>query len=144
MEIIKHLSKRNFYLFFRRLKLVLAEMYYTPDGKYKAEKKSIDYSKSVLKTAKSCGRGLKVHGHSIVTPNTTLGNNVNFNGMVITGRGEVTIGDNFHSGTDILIISQIHNYDKGAAIPYDATYIEKDVIIKDNVWLGSRDILLGG
>ena len=72
------------------------------------------------------------------------GNNVNFNGMRISGLGKVLIGDNFHSGTECMIITSYHNYDQGAKIPYDDTYISKDVVIEDNVWLGSRVIVLGG
>ena len=64
--------------------------------------------------------------------------------MSIVGAGKVEIGDNFHSGTDCLIITSIHNYDSGEAIPYDATYIHRPVVIGDNVWLGSRVIILGG
>ena len=85
-----------------------------------------------------------VNGKSYVTETTTLGNNVNFNGMEITGGGNVTIGNNFHSGRGCLMITQNHNYDYGKAIPYDDTYILKDIIIEDNVWLGERVILLGG
>lgn len=58
--------------------------------------------------------------------------------------GRVTIGNNFHSGPECLMITQIHNYDGGRAIPYDNTYLYKDVDIEDNVWLGSRVIVLGG
>ena len=96
------------------------------------------------RVAKSYGEGLKVNGESYVTPNTTLGNNVNFNGMKIQGSGNVIIGDNFHSGIECMIITSIHNYDKGNAIPYDDTIISKDVIIEDNVWLGNRVIILPG
>ncbi|XCN73779.1 MAG: acyltransferase [Candidatus Electrothrix aestuarii] len=127
--------------FLRRLKLLLAEMYYTPDGQYR--KKTVDFKCSVIRAAKSYGSNLKVNGKTTVTNNTVLGNNVNFNGMSITGRGRVEIGDNFHSGPDCLIISQIHNYDDGQAVPYDATYLSKPVLIKDNVWIGSRVIILG-
>ena len=74
---------------------------------------------------------------------TELGNNTNFNGLEINGTGRVVIGDNFHSGIDCLIITQNHNYE-GTEIPYDSTYIVKDVIIEDNVWLGDRVIILGG
>lgn len=98
----------------------------------------------VSSKAKSVGVNLHVNAMSSVTYNTILGDNVNFNGMKITGRGKVCIGNNFHSGEDCLIIAQNHNYDYGEAIPYDDTYIPLDVIIKDNVWLGSRVIILGG
>lgn len=90
------------------------------------------------------GDGLKVNGPSGVTKKTFLGNNVNFNGMKIGGGGKVTIGDNFHSGPECLMISQNHNFNSGTAIPYDSTYLYKDIVVKDNVWLGSRVIVLGG
>lgn len=92
----------------------------------------------------SCGSNLHVNRYSKVSANTILGDNVNFNGMTIYGEGYVTIGNNFHSGKDCLMISENHNYDNGTAIPYDSTYIPKDITIEDNVWLGDRVIVLGG
>lgn len=56
----------------------------------------------------------------------------------------MAIGDNFHSGHACLMITDIHNYDAGNAIPYDSTLIIKDIVIEDNVWLGDRVIILGG
>ena len=94
--------------------------------------------------AKKCGKNLHVNGFSIVSRVTVLGENVNFNGMRISGIGRVVIGDNFHSGKGCLMISQNHNYDSGNAIPYDDTYTPKDILIGDNVWLGDRVIVLGG
>ncbi|HVK99018.1 MAG TPA: acyltransferase [Dongiaceae bacterium] len=87
---------------------------------------------------------VSVGGPTRLTRNTYLGNNVNFNGLVISGGGKVTIGDNFHSGPGCLFICQNHNFDGGEAIPYDNSYIFKDIDIGDNVWLGSRVIVLGG
>lgn len=87
---------------------------------------------------------LHVNRFSMVSRRTYLGNNVNFNGMRISGCGKVVIGNNFHSGRECLIISQNHNYDFGKTIPYDDTYIAKDISIGDNVWLGDRVIILGG
>jgi acetyltransferase-like isoleucine patch superfamily enzyme len=76
--------------------------------------------------------------------NTHLGRNCNFNGIVVEGGGKLIIGDNFHSGTDVHIITQNHNFDEGTRVPYDSTYIYKDVIIEDNVWVGTGVIILGG
>lgn len=104
----------------------------------------IRYGYQVRKVARKVGIHLKVNGKSSVTPSTILGNNVNFNGMRISGKGKVTIGNNFHSGVDCLMITHIHNYDNGKAIPYDDTYIYKDITIEDNVWVGDRVIILGG
>ena len=102
------------------------------------------YTPRIRRKAGSCGKALSVNGKSRVTKNTHLGNNVNFNGMEIVGRGKVVIGDNFHSGPGCLMLSQIHNYDEATAIPYDKTVIPKDITIEDNVWLGNRVIVLGG
>ena len=99
---------------------------------------------NVALSAAHAGEGLRVNGPSSVTGTTYLGKNVNFNGMRITGGGRVTIGDNFHSGPECLMITSVHNYDSGSAIPYDGTYIHKDIVIGDNVWLGTRVIVLGG
>lgn len=98
----------------------------------------------VLKIVKSHKGHVFVGGPTRLTRNTVLNTNPNFNGMIIKGGGNVIIGDNFHSGEECLIITQYHNYDTGNAIPYDNTYIYKDVLIGDNVWLGDRVILLGG
>lgn len=43
-----------------------------------------------------------------------------------------------------MMITHVHNYDHGEAIPYDATYLHKNIKIEDNVWLGNRIILMGG
>lgn len=97
----------------------------------------------VRRRAAEVGAGLKVNHYSTVTRTTHLGTNVNFNGMKIVGSGRVVIGDNFHSGEGCLMISETHNY-LGTALPYDETYLEKPITIGENVWLGSRVIVLGG
>jgi acetyltransferase-like isoleucine patch superfamily enzyme len=101
---------------------------------------SIYYTFKVKIMAKEFGINLNVNGNSSVTKKTSLGNNVNFNGMNIAGGGRVKIGNNFHSGIDCMMITQIHNYDQGTKIPY----IFKDIVIEDQVWIGSRVIILGG
>lgn len=102
------------------------------------------YTKLVRMQCQSSEEKLTVNAKCIVSKTTVLGNNVNFNGMEIIGGGRVVIGDNFHSGRDCLMITQDHNYDTGEAVPYDQTYIYKDIHIEDNVWLGERVVLLGG
>lgn len=99
----------------------------------------------VKKTVNKFGSKLTVNFYSRLTSNTVLGNNVNLNGMIIRGNGKVRIGNNFHSGKDVLIINSFHKYDFGDSIPYDKfVKIDKDVIIEDNVWIGDRVIILGG
>ncbi len=98
----------------------------------------------VLRQAGSHMGEVHVGGPTMVDKGTTLKLNVNFNGMIINGFGEVEFGNNFHSGTGCLIITSNHNYDSGKKIPYDETHIKKKVIIGDNVWFGDRVIVLPG
>lgn len=106
--------------------------------------KRVFHTSRVKRICASCGEELRVNGKTIISPNTHLGHHVNINGMIINGKGEVYIGNYFHSGAECLIITQNHNYDNGSAIPYDDSYIVKSVDIKDNVWLGSRVTILPG
>ncbi len=103
-----------------------------------------NYTRRVKNIVGSYGNDLKVNGKCVVTKNTYLGNNVNFNGIHIQGKGKVRIGDNFHSGIECMIITDIHNYDSGDAIPYDSSVISRDVVIEDNVWIGNRVTILSG
>ena len=102
------------------------------------------YGNQVLRTALSIGANFYGSGFSWVYGYTILKNNVCFNGMRITGRGMVTIGNYFHSGENCSIITQTHNYDNGLSIPYDATSVYKNVEIADFVWLGSNVTILPG
>ena len=99
----------------------------------------------VRKRCGSCGERLRVNFKTIVTKNTVLGNNVNFNGMEISGGGNVKIGNYFHSGKNCHIITSVHDYDHGNAIPYDRNnFIHKNVTIEDCVWIGDGVNILGG
>ncbi len=98
----------------------------------------------VWRRAKRVGKGLHCNGSVHVTRHTELGDHVHFNGMKASGNGRLVIGDWFHSGEGLRIFTRNHNYDKGDAIPYDETYIAKDVVIGDFVWIGAQVILLPG
>lgn len=111
--------------------------------KMRIEAKTRIYGSKIFKDAKSIGKNLYCGGFSFVNKNTVLGDNVSFNGMQVHGDGNVKIGNYFHSAAGCLIITQNHNYE-GERIPYDDTYIYKDVEIGDCVWLGCRVIILPG
>lgn len=66
---------------------------------------------------------LFIGGKTLLSSNTALNHNPNFNGMIIKRGGQVTIGDNFHSGEDCLILTSINDYDNGYHIPYCKTFI---------------------
>lgn len=96
------------------------------------------------KCARTLGEGLQIGGVTLITSNTYLADHVSFNGMIIQGGGKVSIGKYFHSGENCRIICQNHNYDHGSAIPYDDTYMCKDVEIGDFVWIGTNVMILPG
>lgn len=86
-----------------------------------------------------------VNFYSRFTRFTTLGENCHFNGLTIRGKGEVIIGDNFHSGKGCIFINSNHQYNKANAIPYDThVKIDKKIAIEDNVWIGDKVLILGG
>lgn len=132
------------------LKAKLYTLFIYPKQKRKIEQQKCilnlttkHFGKQVLNKAKSIGKEFICNGYSKVTKNTVIKDYVSFNGMTVVGRGNVTFGNYFHSGTDILIITQNHDYE-GELIPYDDKYIVKDVEIGDCVWLGSRVTILPG
>ena len=98
----------------------------------------------VKKYSKECGENLTVNYSTIVTPNTKIGHHCNFNGMLIKGTGEVTIGNYFHSGRGCWLISSYHDYDHDDAIPYGRNNVITKTTIDDFVWLGDHVTIIGG
>lgn len=90
------------------------------------------------------GIGLTVNFPCAFTRTTQIGKYCHFNGMKVRGAGRLVIGDHFHSGEDILVLTQNHNYNRPTMLPYDNADRLKDVIIGAFVWVGSRAILLPG
>lgn len=104
---------------------------------------NVYYPLRIKRKAARVGKNLYCGGKSYVTSNTFLGDNVCFNGMSMSGNGKITIGIYFHSGVNCQIITSFHNYES-TMLPYDTSYVDKDVTIGDCVWLGNNIIILGG
>lgn len=98
----------------------------------------------VKKTVASHQNHIFVGGPVRLSKHTHLKAHVSFNGMQVIGNGKCTFGSYFHSGKECMVLTGIHNYDFGTAIPYDDTEINKDVVIEDFVWFGSRVTILPG
>lgn len=121
--------------------------FYIPNRKLRKKAKvkleTLLFGYKVITRAKRVGKGLKVTGYSSVNINTIIGENVRINGLKISGYGNVKIGNYCIFAPESFIITQNHNYE-GDTIPYDKTYIYKDVIIEDFAWIGARAMLLPG
>ena len=101
------------------------------------------FTKIVKKQVGKFGSNFKVNEMCRLNKSVIIKNNVNLNGMNVQGNGQVIIGNNFHSGKEILLITQNHNWKNAKKIPYDDDYILTNITIGDNVWLGSRVTILG-
>lgn len=84
-----------------------------------------------------------INFRTVLSANTSVGDNFNCNGLEVHGTGSVSIGNNFHCGKNCIIVTSTHNY-KGLAVPYDETDIVEDAVIGDNVWFGINVIVLPG
>lgn len=85
-----------------------------------------------------------IGGISKFNGNTYLGKNTNFNGIKVVGQGDFVVGDNFHSGSGLIVITSNHRFRNATRIPYDQEHILKTVKIEDNVWIGERVTILPG
>lgn len=114
-------------------------------GRLRNKAKNCKSYYKVRRMAKSVGKNLKITGNVRINRETVIGNNVGFNdGLCIDGAGKVIFGNNIATGRDLLIIAQSHDYDHGDKLPFGNKDIFKDIIIEDNVWIGSRVTLVPG
>lgn len=90
------------------------------------------------------GVGFTVNFPCLFSSTTEIGDYCHFNGMKVRGIGRLVIGDYFHSGDEILVITQNHNYRNPRVLPYDEGLVARDVKVGNYVWVGSRVILLPG
>lgn len=100
------------------------------------------YTRKARRAMTRSGIRLLVNGPCVFTGDVSVGDYCNFNGIRILGGGKVHFGNYFHSGIECMIITQNHNYE-GEKIPYDNTYVYKDVMIGDCVWFGNRVTITG-
>ncbi len=62
----------------------------------------------------------------------------------IGGQGSITIGHNFISGMNLVMVSSNHDY-YNVSIPYHrGEEIEGDILVGDSVWIGANSVVLPG
>lgn len=62
----------------------------------------------------------------------------------IGGKGSITIGENFMSGMNVVIISSNHDYETIVTPYHSGIEIAKDIVIGKNVWVGANSVILPG
>ena len=74
-----------------------------------------------------------------------VGNDVRIGeGSYIKANGGLTFGNNIQTGPQIFIWTSNHNYYAPEKLPFDHVMIQKPVTIEDNVWIGSKSIIVPG
>lgn len=75
--------------------------------------------------------------------NITIGNNSGL-GVNCHIRGPLSIGNDVMMGPDVVILTTNHVYSDLSTLMRSQGSVQKRVIIKDNVWIGARVIILPG
>lgn len=103
------------------------------------------YQEIVKKRVASYGNNLRINGSVIGDLSILhLGNDVNINpNCTVIGEAPIFIGDYFHCGMNLTIISSNHNY-MGTKIPYDSSLMSSEIRIENFVWIGHNVIILPG
>lgn len=91
-----------------------------------------------------CGDNVNIYPKSYFSPSVELGNNSDI-GMYAKIQGKCIIGENVIMGPACEIWTINHNTDRiDIAIKYQGTTPEKEVVIGDDSWIGSRTMILPG
>lgn len=109
--------------------------------KKKADAAKVNKFKATLKR---CGKGtsiqfpVRLEGPGYIS----IGDNVSINAFVhMWGHGGITIGNDCLIASHVSINSVTHD---NSANLYRGTIIEKEVVIGNNVWIGSHAVILPG
>lgn len=93
---------------------------------------------------KHCGEDVNIEKGALFSARTSLGD---YSGIGINARinGTCTIGNYVMMGTDVVIITRNHAFDR-TDIPmmHQGFEEERPVVIGDDVWIGDRVIILPG
>lgn len=94
---------------------------------------------------KKCGRNINVEQGALFGYNVEIGDNsgIGINCRLHTSGG-IIIGDNVMMGPDVVVISQNHKHNDIAKPMIEQGYERVPVIIEDDVWIGTRVIILPG
>jgi len=89
--------------------------------------------------------------HGVYTYSTiTLGDDVTlgWRPVVIAAKSRITIGNKVMFGPEVMVIGGVHNTSVMGRYMFDVTEKrpedDRDVVIEDDVWIGSRAIILHG
>jgi maltose O-acetyltransferase len=91
-----------------------------------------------------CGRNVNIERKAVFSTKVTLGDNSGI-GIRASIPGEVHIGNNVMMGSDCIIYTRNHSFDRtDIPMSIQGFQAEKPVYIEDDVWIGGRVTILPG
>lgn len=93
-----------------------------------------------------CGVGVHLNGFSsfVAPENIHIKDNVHIgDNCWLQGMGGIEIGEHTHISRNCAIFSASHEYN-GQRLPYDETFIKKQVIVGRNTWIGMNVMIIPG
>lgn len=103
------------------------------------------------------GRKMATVGNSDIHPTAiiregqyvTIGDNclINHNNVIQAGKspdGTITIGNNVHTGTNVIMLAFNHGFYTRDIPTKEQDYLEAPIVIEDDVWIGAGAIILAG
>lgn len=71
---------------------------------------------------------------------------INHNNILQAGHGKgiIKIGNNVHTGANVMIIAFNHGFDNREVPTKQQDYYDADIVIGDDVWIGGGAIILAG
>lgn len=101
------------------------------------------YTRIASRQAASFGANSLATAKCSLSSRTFVGDCTCLTDVTVLGAGAVGIGNHVSTGPGLVIQTQNHNY-KGDLLPYDETFVCKDVVIEDAVWIGMNVFILPG
>jgi len=92
-----------------------------------------------------CAKNVNVERGAQFGYNIEIGDNsgIGINASLNTSGG-IIIGNNVMMGPDVVISTQDHRHDDATNPMIDQGYVKAPIIIEDDVWIGTRAIILSG
>ena len=112
-------------------------------GLLRSRMKSFFRSLPARRKCKRIGKNLRCGGLVRLTRKTEIGDDVALQGVWASGNGRLVFVSHIACGDQLRIFTRNHNYES-TRLPFDSTYVAKDVFVDDYVWIGAQVILLPG
>lgn len=104
----------------------------------------------VGKSKATIGKKNKIHSTAVFRQGERIfiGNNclVNHNNVLQAGKkhGKIVLGDNVMTGPNVMMFAFNHGSIKNGVPMINQDYIDGDIIIEDDVWIGAGVVVLAG